>query len=172
MYWRLFTNNQPLIDPETGEQAVRSFYAKGVHVADAAQNQFGMSLRYEPIKPMFIKLKAIYFGKNYAEFDPISLDLARAGKESWKLPDYQIFNLHAGYKFRMFKASQLYLNFGVLNLFDQMYISDAQNNDNYSGKYQDENGQLNAVYQDFDAKSSGVFFGYGRRYNLSLTYKF
>ena len=42
-----------------------------------------------------------------------------------------------------------------------MYISDAQNNDPF-----------NASYQDFDAKSAGVFFGLGRRYNVSLKINF
>ena len=47
------------------------------------------------------------------------------------------------------------------NLLDEMYISDAQNNDPY-----------NASYQDFDAKSAGVFFGLGRRFNLSAQFTF
>ena len=42
-----------------------------------------------------------------------------------------------------------------------MYISDAQNNDPY-----------NASTQDFDAKSAGVFFGLGRRFNLSAQFTF
>ena len=49
----------------------------------------------------------------------------------------------------------------ILNLFDEMYISDAQNNDKY-----------NASYHDFDAKSAGVFFGLGRRFNLSAKFNF
>jgi len=49
----------------------------------------------------------------------------------------------------------------ILNLFDEMYISDAQNNDKY-----------NASSQDFDAKSAGVFFGLGRRINLSAKFSF
>jgi outer membrane receptor protein involved in Fe transport len=48
-----------------------------------------------------------------------------------------------------------------LNLLDEIYISDAQNNDPY-----------NANYQDFDAKSAGVFFGLGRRFNLSAKFSF
>ena len=47
------------------------------------------------------------------------------------------------------------------NLLDEIYISDAQNNDPY-----------NAIYQDFDAKSAGVFIGYGRRYSLSARFTF
>ena len=105
--------------------------------------------------------------KNYAEFDPLSLtaesyDFAKEeGKDSWKLPDYQIFNLHCGYKINLFNKNQLKLTFSVLNMLNELYISDAQNNDSN-----------NSIYQDFDAKSAGVFFGYGRRYNLSTTFTF
>ena len=49
----------------------------------------------------------------------------------------------------------------LLNLFNKIYISDAQNNDTY-----------NANSSDFDAKSAGVFFGLGRRFNLSARFTF
>ena len=49
----------------------------------------------------------------------------------------------------------------ILNLFDQMYISDAENNDTY-----------NSSYSDFDAKSAAVFFGLGRRYTISARFRF
>ena len=49
----------------------------------------------------------------------------------------------------------------ILNALDEVYISDAQNNDSY-----------NANYSEFDAKSAGVFFGMGRRINLSAKLTF
>jgi len=57
--------------------------------------------------------------------------------------------------------NKLDIKFSVLNLLDEIYISDAQNNDPY-----------NANYQDFDAKSAGVFFGLGRRFNVSAKINF
>jgi outer membrane receptor protein involved in Fe transport len=69
--------------------------------------------------------------------------------------------LHAGYKFKLWDKNKLDLKLSVLNLLDKMYISDAQNNDPY-----------NASYQDFDAKSAGVFFGLGRRFNISAKFTF
>ena len=53
------------------------------------------------------------------------------------------------------------LTFSILNLFNEVYISDAQNNDTY-----------NAISSDFYAKSAGVFFGLGRRFNLSAKFTF
>ena len=72
-----------------------------------------------------------------------------------------MFDLHCGYKIKLTSKNKLNLRFSILNLLDKMYISDAQNNDPY-----------NANYQDFDAKSAGVFFGLGRRFNLSATINF
>ena len=43
-----------------------------------------------------------------------------------------------------------------------MYISDAQNNDAFNSP----------SYSDFDAKSASVFFGLGRRLNLSARLNF
>ena len=57
--------------------------------------------------------------------------------------------------------NKLSLKFSILNMFDELYISDAQNNDSN-----------NSAYQDFDAKSAGVFIGYGRRYSLSARFTF
>ncbi len=154
-------NNEPLLDPETNEQKVIEFDATGVHVADAAQTQLGMSLRYQPISNGYIKLRGTYFGNNYAEFDPISLSGSTARTESWKLPSYQLFDLHCGYSFKLANNHLLDIRFSLLNILDEVYISDAQNNDTYSTNY-----------QSFDAKSAGVFFGLGRRYNLSAKFRF
>ena len=52
------------------------------------------------------------------------------------------------------------LTFSILNLFNEVYISDAQNNDTY-----------NAISSDFDAKSAGVFFGLGRTCQQNLRFK-
>jgi outer membrane receptor protein involved in Fe transport len=84
-----------------------------------------------------------------------------AGRESWKIPAYNLIDLHAGYKFKISQKTKIALTFSILNLFDEIYISDAQNNDPY-----------NANYQDFDAKSAGVFFGLGRRFSLSARFTF
>ena len=93
--------------------------------------------------------------------DPLSLYGDNGGRESWMIPSYQLFDLHAGYKFKLFENNMLDIKFSVLNLFDERYISDAQNNDKY-----------NANSSDFDAKSAGVFFGLGRRWSLSAKYTF
>ncbi|MBC8266982.1 MAG: TonB-dependent receptor [Flavobacteriales bacterium] len=153
-------DNNPVMINDTTE-LIAPFDAKGVHVGDAAQTQYGLSIRYEPNHNSYIKLRGTYFADYYADFDPLSLNGDNAGRESWKIPAYQLVDLHAGYKFKIFDDKKLDIKFSILNLFNETYISDAQNNDPF-----------NASYQDFDAKSAGVFFGLGRRFSLSARFNF
>ena len=153
-------NNNPITD-DFGTEIIASFDAEGVHVGDAAQTQFGLSIRYEPTYNSYIKLRGTYFDNYYSDFDPLSLNGSNAGRESWVIPAYQLIDLHAGYKLKLSEKNKLDVKLSILNLFNEMYISDAQNNDPY-----------NANYQDFDAKSAGVFFGLGRRINISAKFNF
>ena len=153
-------NNNPILD-DFGNEIIATFDAEGVHVGDAAQTQYGISVRYEPIYNSYIKLRLTHFDNYYSDFDPLSLNGSNAGRDSWKIPAYNLIDLHAGYKFKITEKNKIALKFSILNLLDDMYISDAQNNDPY-----------NASTQDFDAKSAGVFFGLGRRFNLSAQFTF
>ncbi len=150
---KIYDDNQKLL-------ATVFFDATDVHVGDAAQMQFASSLRYQIIKGLFVKGKWTYFGKQYAQFDPLTLYDEDAGRDSWQVPDYQLFEVFAGYRFKIEKTT-FDLNFGILNLLNSVYISDAQNNDGFA-----------TPYNDFDAKSAGVFYGMGRRYNTSLKITF
>jgi outer membrane receptor for ferrienterochelin and colicin len=137
-----------------------AFDAKGVHVGDAAQTQVGTNLRYEIIKGLYVKAQFTYFGRYYADFNPFSLTDGNEGRESWIIPTYYTIDAFAGYKFK-FAGCLWDLKLNVLNVLDQMYISDAFNNDTYVQSY-----------NDFDAKSASVFFGMGRRFTTSLSITF
>lgn len=138
-----------------------AFDAKGVHVGDAAQQQFGTGIRYEIIKGLYIKTQFTYFAKYYANFNPFDLTGDNGGKESWRIPDYYVLDAFAGYKFK-FVGCLWDIKFNLLNVLDQMYITDATNNDEY----------ITPHYSDYDAKSASVFFGMGRRFTTSLTITF
>ncbi len=147
---------------------IKKFYfnAKGVHVGDAAQFQLMESLRWEIIKRLYVSGSFTLFAKNYSNMDPVTLspdynpnylDDKGKPKDSWQLPIYYLVDMNAGYRF-IFKNFKLDLRCTLLNLLDQKYISDAQNNDSYA-----------TSKKDFDAASAGVFFGQGRRFNFSIT---
>ena len=158
---RLYDENNNAILDVNNNPVDTAFDAEGVHVGDAAQTQYGFSVRYEPTHNSYIKLRGTHFADYYSDFDPLSLYGDNGGTESWIIPSYQLVDLHAGYKFKVFNENKLDVKFSVLNLFNEIYISDAQNNDPY-----------NANSSDFDAKSAGVFFGLGRRFNLSAKFIF
>ena len=158
---RFYDDDNNTIVDDFGNEIIAAFDANGVHVGDAAQTQFGFSIRYEPTTKSYIKIRGTYFDDYYADFDPLSLNGENASRESWMIPQYQLFDMHAGYKFNITKNNKIDVKFSLLNILNTIYISDAQNNDPF-----------NASYQDFDAKSAGVFFGLGRRYNVSLKINF
>lgn len=134
--------------------STKEFDPTGVHVGDAAQTQLGLMLRYEPMKQTYISVRSTYFGNNYADFQPETLEGVNARRESWQMPNYNLIDLNGGYSFKLSKV-KCDLRFSVLNLLDTKYLSDATNNNS-------------ASYKDFDAKSATVFFGMGRRWNISL----
>lgn len=143
---------------------VQEFDAKGVHVGDAAQTQIGGSLRFEPKRGTYIMARSTYFGKNYSNMDPESLQGANARRDSWKMPNYTITDLHVGHSIRQKQGGSIDLRFSLLNVFNRTYIADARNNDTL--------GTGDTSFKDFDAKSATVFFGLGRRFNASMEVSF
>jgi len=137
------------------------FDATGVHVGDAAQLQIGGQIRYEPFDKFYLKLKTTFFDNNYADFLPENLQGENGGRDSWKMPSYYFSSFHTGYGFKVSNYN-LNVRFNILNLFDAVYLTDARNNDEFNSP----------SFQNFDAKSASVFFGQGRRWNMSLQASF
>lgn len=137
------------------------FDATGVHVGDAAQLQVGSSLRYSPIKNAYVKIKVMHFSNHYADFNPFDLKDSNAGRDSWKIPPYNLFDFHAGYRIR-FEKVFLDFKINILNVANTTYISDALNNDTY----------ISGNQFNFDAASASVFFGLGRRLTSSIKFSF
>jgi hypothetical protein len=161
-------DNGATITDATGNIQYASFDARGVHVGDAAQTQMGAKIRINLTKKLYIKSQYTWFDRYYADFEPGGLDGENAGRESWRIPSYGLMDLHAGYSFRpkgigaKKKQPMLSIRMSILNLLDTRYISDAQNNDRFTGQ----------TTNSFDAQSAAVFYGLGRRYNASLQIKF
>lgn len=129
------------------------FSAKGVHVGDAAQIQYSTGLRYEAVKNLYFKGNFTWFGKNFSNFDPLTLTPENANRESWKMPNYSLVDFHAGYEFKYWNL-RFNLSANLINVFDMKYITDAQNG------------------YDFNAATSLVYLGQGRRFTTSLKITF
>ena len=163
--WTLNTTDEIYLYDINTEKLVDTiqFSAQGVHVGDAAQIQLGGSVRYEIIKNLYIKARYTYFTKNYSKYNLLDLQATynpngtiktdNRDRESWKMPDYGLLDLFAGYNFKYAKL-RFNISAGVTNLFNTLYISDALNN--YS----------------FDATTATGFLGMGTRFNLGLKITF
>lgn len=180
-----------LFDDDNNLAGSGFFDAKGVYVGDAAQTQFGATLGHEFGPGKYMKLKATYFGKHFAQFNPFDLngsasskdqeclaELAAAegkdisqlspeqiagcpSRQSWQVPNYLLIDFFAGYRFKT-KHGNLDLRAGVLNIANTMYISDATNNDPF----------FNGGPGNYDAASATVFFGAGTRFTVSAKLSF
>jgi len=138
-----------------------SFDATGIHVGDAAQTQLGASLRYEPIRGLYIEGGGTYFNRYYSDFNPEECtDELGNPVESWRIPAYVLLDFHAGYRFKFNKLDRFAftIKFNMLNVLNSVYISDAKNNDTY----------IQRSFSSFDARSASVFMGAGRRFVVSL----
>lgn len=146
------------------------YSAVGVHLGDAAQTQLGGSIRYEPIEGLYFRTRYTYFANYYASFDPIiliplynsagTLVGDNRNHESWRMPSYGLLDLFMGYEYRDLvvgekdKQIKVAFNFAITNLLDTKYISDAQNGGT------------------FDANTSLVYMGLGRRWVAGIRFSF
>jgi len=148
--WKLLSGSNVEIIDQDGK-LVTSFYmsAKNVHVGDAAQFQYMASVRYDIIKGLYFKPRYTYFAKHYANFTPDALQTPYYDHESWKLPNYGLLDLFLGYDFDAWKM-KMGVKVGVTNVLNTEYISDGVNG------------------LQFNASSSTVYMGLGRRITVGL----
>ena len=140
------------------------FDPRGVKVGDAAQHTFAASMRYEPFKGFYLKPQFNYFSQNYSNFDPSSLVITdvvsgygpNTGRQSWRLPDYALLDINAGYGFTRNKV-KYDIRGSVMNVLDSFFISDATNN------------QFGST---FNANAATVNVGLGRRWVVSIAATF
>ena len=161
--WRYTSGGTAYVTGESGAllDSIK-FSAKGVHVGNAAQTQVGGNIRWEFIKNMYVKAAITYFGRNYAQFDPIGLQLTKADdyrdRESWKMPDYYFVDFFMGYKIKS-NNIEYTITAGINNLLDAVYITDASFPLGTTPKY-------------YNATNATVYMSQGRRYNIGFRVNF
>jgi hypothetical protein len=134
------------------------FDARNIRVGDAAQFQTSFAVRYSPIKGLYFKPRITYFDNNFAEFNPDGLSGENSGKQSWKMPAYQTIDISMGYGRDISKDYNLALRINILNVTNEVFVTDALNNEY---KPQGDPG--------FNATSAGVYYGMGLRWTVGLT---
>lgn len=69
-------------------------YLDGVHVGDAAQNQFQLGLHYEPFRGVYIRPSFLLFTKYYSAFNPETIRDPAFSTDSYRLPTSRNFDLY------------------------------------------------------------------------------
>ena len=154
--WEWLNDVNTTFSPEEDPSTIGEFqvYAKGLKVGDAAQKTLSLSGAVFPTRGLYASLGVRRFMDHYAKFDPANRTDPDDRAQSWKLPDYNLVDLHASYTLPGTAFSNMKLRLHVFNLLDERYVSDADDGDGH------------------DAASARVFLGLGRRWNISLTYDY
>ena len=115
-------NNQAVGIPD------QPVYLDGVHVGDAAQNQFQLGLRYEPFTGFYVRPSFLLFTKYYASFNPENLRAEEQRSDSYRVPTSRNFDLHLGYDLpgSVFRNKvRVGLKGSILNVLNEFYITDV-----------------------------------------------
>lgn len=163
--WTWRSGAQSIIENDVGDSVgFVDFDATGVHVGDAAQNQWAWTLRWEPtlLKGAYISAQYVYFWKHFADFDPLALTGAFERTESFRIPAYWYLNLSAGYSFKAYKGMQVTIYANTQNVTDNLYISDAQ--------HRVQSGMSTAAV--FNPRNLEVFVSPGFRYTTGIRISF
>ncbi|MGB0777601.1 MAG: TonB-dependent receptor [Flavobacteriaceae bacterium] len=151
----VFDNDQNII--AEGE----TLYLEGVKVGDAAQFTTYLGASYKFFDKLNVGANWGYYANLYADFGPQDFDTPDA--QVIELPAYNLFDLRASYNFDLGKGQSIRVSGTVNNVFDTVYMSEADTN--YAVRDGDDT---------FMGISTGnrVFFGWGRSWNTSIKYSF
>ena len=130
-------------------------FLNGVHVGDAAQNQFQVGLRYEPFRGAYIRPSFLLFTKYYADFNADLIRDPAASTDSYRLPTSRNVDLHMGYDFKpLFKDRVRFgLKGSILNVLNEFYFTDVSNRAN----------------SNTDVVNLQAFFNRGRTFTVGLS---
>jgi len=153
--WRWKSANTAYVTDENGNIVGDpiQFDARNVRVGDAAQFQTSAAVRYAPFKGFYVKPRITFFDNNFAEFNPDALTGDNGGRQSWKMPSYYMIDVSFGYTREISKKYSLGIRGNLMNVTNEVFITDALNNE-FGSTY---NGQ-----------SAGVYYGMGFRWNIGL----
>lgn len=143
----------------------------GVKVGDAPQMTAAFGASISPIKALKFNANWRFVGNLYsgidintfASNDGINYINANGALGTLKLPNYSLFDLGASYKLDILNDGELILNANVYNLFDTIYISE--------GRTSIHTTPASITYKGVDVKNQ-VFFGFGRTWSASISYRF
>ena len=130
---------------ETGEKIDEvNLFIEGLKVGGSAQTTFAAGFDYEPMQGTHLRGNWNYFDNLYADFDPETRSTEGRG-QSWEVPAYGLVDLGLTHKFDLGEFDAMLIG-NIYNIFDTEYISVARDN--------------------------GVFYGFGRTFNIGAKINF
>lgn len=132
----------------------------GVKVGGSAQTTAALGANVKLSKDLKVGMDCTFFGRNYADWSINSSDLTYNVNKTlvyetpWRMPSAYVFDLNASYRFNIGKLNAI-LSGNINNLFNQEYITDATDGSNH----------------DWES-AYGIFYGFGRTYNIRLKVNF
>lgn len=166
----------------------------GLKVGDAAQTTAALGATVKPVKNLDIFGTWRYYDNLYGTFSinnsfiirDGNIPAARAEKGSLEAPSYNLTDVGASYTFNLKNGSRLIVTANIYNLFDTTYISDlrssvkktfsdfktsANTNEQAQALLDAYNANPKNFYKGLDV-SNNVYFGFGRTWAASLSYRF
>jgi len=136
-------------------------YVDGLYVSDFPMTTASlyMNYEYELSSGSTLIFNPVYtlFSRYYAVFNPDQRSDPNDDTQSWRMPDYYIFNVYAAYKILLtnFFVKQFTFGFNVYNVMNtKNYITDATDGSTH------------------DASTAQVWYGQERNYTASFTFNF
>lgn len=144
----------------------------GVRVGDAAQTTASLGAFVQATKSLKFNALWRYVDRLYSRIDVNTFVVdasgnytnSQAANGTLLLPSYQLFDLGASYKMELSNNQSLLISSNIFNLFDTYYISEAT-----TSRHVDST--TTQTYKGLDVRNQ-VFFGFGRTWNVALTYRF
>ncbi|GAB4168429.1 MAG: TonB-dependent receptor [Calditrichia bacterium] len=134
-------------------------FIKDLNVGDAPQQQFSFITTVYPFKGFKAEFVARHYRYFYADFDPLSRTDANDRAQSWRVPNYSLFDIHLNYDLPFdLNGVKLSAFAHLFNVWDEVYISDALDNSSFNAY-----GNKNHTADDAE-----VFLGLPRTFNMGL----
>lgn len=184
-------NNIPLTNVPSATSNSVQLALDGVKVSDAAQTTAALGFTLKPVKDLSIFSTWRYADKLYGVFNidqnfiiKDGVVPAAAKKGALEYPSYNLFDLGASYTFKLNNGHRLTITGNVYNLLDTVYISDGKSSTHIRNLSDFTATQTQTAQQQYDAylstlktwkgidQNNTVFFGFGRTWSASLSYRF
>ncbi len=158
------TYNKGEFTPASGvlaeDHAKTTLGLKDVKVGGSAQTTASLGANAKISRSLRVGMDCVFYGRNYSDWSINASDLSYNINKvveygtPWRIPAAYVVDMNASYRFKIGNIDAI-LSGNINNLFDQEYIMDATDGINHDWK-----------------TSYGIFYGFGRSYNVKMKINF